>query len=312
MKAIRIERFGGPDVMDYVDIDTPTPREGEVLVKVRAAGVGPWDGWIRSGRSALVGSGALPVTPGSDIAGSVEAVGPGVGSLSIGDEVYGVTNPRFTGGYAEFAIASSSMLARRPDSLSYAEAASVPVVAVTALQMLFEHAHLQRGQVVLVVGASGNVGGFALQMARAHGARVVAIGAPGDSDHLRELGADQVLEVIEGIPEFAGVELDAVIDTVGGDLQRRCVASLRPGGVLVSAVSALDERIREQKGVRSVFFYVDVTTRALEVIARLLDSGKLHTRVGIVMPLTSARCAHDMLEGTGQAPGGKIVLSVDI
>ena len=311
MKAIQIERFGTPEVIRCVDTDVPAPKEGEVLVRVRAAGVGPWDALIRRGGSALVGKDLLPVTLGSDIAGHVHAVGPGHPPFAAGDEIYGVTNSRFIGGYAEFAIASSGMIAKKPASSSFAEAASVPVVAVTAWQMLFDHAKLERGQVALILGASGNVGGYAVQLAAAHGIRVIARGAAEDSQRLAGLGAERIVDTRDASSELEGLEVDAVIDTVGGELQARSFASLKRGGVLVSAVSAPDVALSTKAGVRSLFFYVEVTTESLDNIARLVDAKTITPRVGIVLPLSDARIAHEMLEGTRKAPRGKIVLSVE-
>src|SRR4051794_10032595 len=155
MKAWRVHEFGPPETMRYERVPVPTPGHGEVLVKVHAAGVGPWDGWIRGGKSALPQP--LPLTLGSDLSGEIEALGLDVTSIRIGDQVYGVTNPRFIGAYA---LASAAMIARKPASLSYIEAASVPVTAVTAWQGLFDRAQLTVGQTVLIHGAAGNVGAY--------------------------------------------------------------------------------------------------------------------------------------------------------
>jgi NADPH:quinone reductase-like Zn-dependent oxidoreductase len=159
-KACRIHQFGGPEVISLEDMVPPEPGKGEVLVRVRAAGVGPWDAWVRAGKSALPQP--LPLTLGSDIAGVVQAVGPGVTGLAPGDAVFGVTNPHFTGGYADYAVATAAMLAKKPAALSDIDAASVPVVTVTAWQALFEEARLTAGQSVLIHGAAGNVGAFAV------------------------------------------------------------------------------------------------------------------------------------------------------
>ena len=158
MLAWRVHKFGPPEAMILESVPRPDPSPGEVLVDVHAAGVGPWDGWIRAGKSALPQP--LPLTLGSDLSGTVAAVGSGISELAIGDQVFGVTNTQFLGAYAEYAVASAGMLAKKPASLSYVEAASVPVVAVTAWQGLFEHARLEAGQTVVIHGAAGNVGGL--------------------------------------------------------------------------------------------------------------------------------------------------------
>src|SRR4051812_23609398 len=174
IKAWRVHAFGPPEAMAFETIPRPVPGPGEVLVKVHAAGVGPWDGWIRSGKSALPQP--LPLTLGSDLSGDVAALGPGTTGIAVGDRVFGVTNPQFLGAYAEYAVASAAMIARKPASLSHVEAASVPVIAVTAMQGLFDHARLEAGQTVVIHGAAGKSGGFLGLFARGAGVRLVAGG----------------------------------------------------------------------------------------------------------------------------------------
>src|SRR6476646_4687520 len=224
MKAARIHRFGPPDVIVVEDIPRPSPATGEVLVRVAATGVGPWDAIIREGSGKV--SPPPPLTLGSDLAGVVEAVGPGVSQFKSGDEVYGVTNPQFVGANAEYAIASASMIAPKPSRLSSLEAASLPVVAVTAWQMLFEHARPEAGQTVLILGAAGNVGAFAVQCAATAGFHVVAVVGTKDVDYARSLGATDVIDYRTG--DFVDVvrSVDVVIDTVGGDTRERAVTFL--------------------------------------------------------------------------------------
>ena len=171
MKACRVHRFGPPDVIAFEDIPRPLPGRGEVLVRVKAAGVGPWDACIRAGKS--VQPQPLPLTLGSDLSGLVEVVGPGVTLLKPDSEVFGVTNRRFTGAYAERAVAAADMIATKPARLKDVEAASVPVVAVTAQQPL-DQTHLVSGQTVLIHGAGGNVGAYTVQLARRAGLRIIA------------------------------------------------------------------------------------------------------------------------------------------
>src|SRR5918994_6612277 len=158
MMAWRVHEFGPPDTMQFERVPVPDPGPGEVLIKVHAAGVGPWDGWIRAGRSALPQP--LPLTLGSDLSGEVAALGSGVSGVAVADQVFGVTNPGFIGAYADYAVASVGMLAKKPSSLSYAEAASVPVIAVTALRGLFGQAPPGGGPTGLIFCAAGDVGGF--------------------------------------------------------------------------------------------------------------------------------------------------------
>jgi len=304
MKAARIHHFGPPDVIEVEDLPRPSPATGEVLVRVAAAGVGPWDALIREGKSKV--SPTPPLTLGSDLCGVVEAVGAGVSSFKSGDEVYGVTNPQFVGANAEFAAASARMIAPKPPRLSTVEAASVPVVAVTAWQMLFEHARPEAGQTVMILGAAGNVGAYAVQLAANARFHVIAVGGSNDVEYVRSLGAR---DVIDRVTDFVDVvrSVDVVIDTVGGDTRERAFGVLKPGGILVTVVST--DFVPPRSDVRSVFFYADVTTARLSAISELLESGKVIPHVGSVVPLEQVRKAHEMLAGAPHRRG-KIMLDV--
>jgi NADPH:quinone reductase-like Zn-dependent oxidoreductase len=282
MKAIRIHRYGGPEVLELEDIPIPAPDADEVLVKVGAAGVGPWDALVRSGKSGVPQT--LPLTPGSDIAGVVDRVGSDVIAFAVGDTVFGCTNASFVNGYAEYARAKADMIATAPRSLNAVEGASVPVVAVMAWDMLFTHAGLKSGETVLIQGALGNVGRYAVQLARSAGARVLT-------------AADNE-------------KVDVVIDTVGGDVQRASFDDLKRGGRLISSVSPPDADLAARYGVRAAFFIVSVTTEALEQLSKLIDAGTISVNVGSVLPLAQAHVAHEMLAGTVAHPPGKIVLEL--
>jgi NADPH:quinone reductase-like Zn-dependent oxidoreductase len=309
MMAWRVHAFGPPDTMQFERVPRPEPGPGEVLVRVRATGVGPWDGWIRAGRSALPQP--LPLTLGSDLCGDIQTVGPEVADLRLGEPVYGVTNSRFIGAYAEYALAAAAMLARKPTSLTCIEAASVPVIAVTAWQGLFDQAQLQAGHTVLIHGAAGNVGAYAVQLARHAGLRTIATAATDDIALVRDLGADMVVDFRTQRFEDAAQQVDTVLDLVGGDTQTRSFQVLRRGGTLISAVSPPDQDLAQRHGVDARFFLVNVTRSYLTAIADLIDKGTLRTRVGTVLPLAAAREAHVMLEGRRPLPKGKIVLTVD-
>ncbi|MBR1125984.1 NADP-dependent oxidoreductase [Bradyrhizobium lablabi] len=308
MLAWRVHNFGPPDVMILERIPRPEPGPGEVLVDVHAAGVGPWDGWIRAGKSALTQH--LPLTLGSDLSGTVAAVGSDVANMTIGDQVFGVTNTQFLGAYAEYAVASAGMLAKKPTSLGYAEAASVPVVAVTAWQALFDYAGLQAGQTVVIHGAAGSVGAYAVQLARRARLHSIATAGAKDMQYVRSLGADKVLDYHTQHFEDEVKDVDAVLDLVGGESQTRSFQVLRRGGKLISAVSQPDQNRAQHHGVTATFFLVEVTTERLRAIADLIDHGALRTSVGAVLPLSDARDAHMMLEGQRSRPKGKIVLDV--
>ncbi len=214
------------------------------------------------------------------------------------------------GAHAEYAIANVRSLAPKPERLSHLEGASVPVVAVTAQQMLFEHARLHRNERVLIHGAGGNVGAYALQLARAVGADVVGTDMGPGLEYARSLAGGPVLDTQE--PDFAAglAPFDVVIDTVGGELQRRSFGMLKRGGRLVSSVSSPDAEQAALVGVEASFMLVRVTTSALSRLAELFDAGALLTRVGAVLPLRDARQAHEMLDGTRTRPAGKLMLQV--
>jgi len=263
---------------------------------------------VRAGKSALPQP--LPLVLGSDLSGVAEDVGPGVSDFPPGDEVFGVTNAQFTGAYAEYAVADAAMIARKPKRLSYVEAASAPVVASTAWQIVFDHGQVDGSKRVLVHGAAGKVGAYAVQLAQRAGAEIIATVLTRDVDYVRTLRADQVVDVQTARFEERVKDVDVVIDTIGGDTLERSFEVLKPGGVLVSSVAMPDQDKATRRRVRGVFFLVTVTTAGLTKIADLLDSGELRTNVGEVLPLAEARLAHEMLAGKPHKRG-KIVLAVD-
>jgi NADPH:quinone reductase-like Zn-dependent oxidoreductase len=252
----------------------------------------------------------LPLILGSDFSGVVEDVGPGVSGLHPGDDVFGVTNPRFTGAYAEYAVAEAVMIAGKPRRLSYVEAASVPVVASTAWQMVFDYGQVDGAKRVLVHGAAGNVGAYAVQLAKRTGAEVIATVRTRDVEYLRTLRADKVIDVQTARFEERVKEVDVVLDTIGGETLDRSFTVLKSGGILVSSVARPDREKAAQQRVRGAFFLVAVTAAGLTRIAELLDSGELEPKVGEVLPLAEARLAHEMLAGKAHRRG-KIVLAVD-
>jgi NADPH:quinone reductase-like Zn-dependent oxidoreductase len=307
MKAVRIHSFGPPEVLSLEEVPKPEPSTGEVLVEVKAAGVGPWDALIRSGKSALPQP--LPLTLGSDLSGVIDAIGPGVEQLKAGDEVFGVANERFTGAYAEYALARASMIALKPKRLNYTHAASVPVVAVTAWQMVHELGQASRGQFVLVHGGGGNVGAFAVQLAKRAGAVVIATASAENEGYVHRLGADGVMDYRATRFYESLKNVDVVLDTVGGEALDRSYEIVKRGGIIVSSAAQPSEQKAEQYGVRAMFFLVEVTRERLTTIARLIDAGELKTEVGEVLWLDEARRAHEMLEGAPHRRG-KIVIKV--
>src|SRR5215475_1287818 len=306
MKAARVLRFGPPNVITNDDLPTPEPGAGQLLVRVKAAGVGHWDALIREGTVELQ---RLPLILGSELSGTIEGTGADVSGFKLGDEVYGATNEQFSGAYAEYAVPSARRMAPKPTTLSFIEAASAPIVTVTAWQMLFEYAHVTAGDTVLVHGAAGNVGAYAVQLAKQAGLHVVATAGFADLGYVRGLGADTVVDYKTKRFEESATGVDVVLDTVGGDTQQRSLGVLKPGGILVSVVSPVLEATQTRYGIRAAYFYVDVTTARLNRITELFDSAKLVTDVGTVLPLEDAGIAHEMLGGAPHKRG-KIVLSV--
>jgi NADPH:quinone reductase-like Zn-dependent oxidoreductase len=306
MRAARVLRFGPPNVITIDDLPQSEPDAGQLLVRVKAAGVGHWDALIREGRVELQ---PLPLILGSELSGIIERIGEDISGFRLGDEVYGATNEQFSGAYAEYALPSAGMIAPKPKTLSFIEAASAPIVTVTAWQMLFEYARVTAGQTVLIHGAAGNVGAYAVQMAKQAGLRVVGTAGSADLDYVRGLGAETVVNYKTERFEESVTGVDVVLDTVGGETQQRSLRVLKPGGILVSVVSPVPEATQTRYGVRAAYFYVDVTTARLNRITELFEHATLATEVGSVLPLEDARIAHQMLGGAPHKRG-KIVLSI--
>jgi NADPH:quinone reductase-like Zn-dependent oxidoreductase len=305
MKAVRVHSFGPPQTLVLEDVSNPAAGPGEVLVRVEAAGVGPWDALIRSGKS--VSPPPLPLTPGGELSGVVEFAGPGVHHVKAGDEIFGATNKRFTGAYAHFAVADAGMIAPKPGTLNHTHAASVPVAAVMAWQLVCDCAGLTAGQSVLIHGGAGSVGGFAVQFARRAGTTVIATASGKDAEYVRSIGGVGVIDYRAGRFEDNVKEVDAVIDTVGGETLDRSYEVVKRGGIVVSASTLPSEAKAHACGVRTAFIPLEVTAERLTAIAELIDAGRLKTEVGEVLWLHEACQAHEMLEGAPHRRG-KIVI----
>jgi NADPH:quinone reductase-like Zn-dependent oxidoreductase len=309
MKAARVNRLGPPEVITVEDIAIPSPGEQDVLVRVRASGVGPWDALVRTGKSGLPHT--LPLTLGSEISGIVERVGGKTSGFAVGDEVFGATNPLFVDGYAEYAVAIGRMIAKKPVALSHLQAAALPVVAVTAWQMLFDHAQVREGQTVVVHGGAGNVGAYAVQFARLRKLVVIATIHGGDAQYVRNLGAEHVIDTkTQDFAKFAR-RADAVIDTVGGKTQDQLFTLAKPGSIIVSSVVRPNEQLASQYGVRADYLIVDVNNPQLTEIAGMFEKKQLTISLGSVLPLSEARAAHEMMAGGRPHLRGKIVLAVE-
>lgn len=308
MKAIRIHEYGGPEVLRYEDAPKPELAEGDVLVRVHAAGINPVDWKIRQGYLKDKIPYPLPFIPGWDLSGVVEAVAPGAEGFKPGDEVYSRPDIARNGAYAEYIAVRASELARKPASISHEEAAGVPLAAITAWHALFETAGLSAGQTVLIHAASGGVGSFAVQFAKWRGARVIGTASAANHELLRRLGADEVIDYRTTRFEDVARDVDVVFDTIGGETQERSWGVLRKGGILVSIVSPPSEEKARTHGVRQGYIFIGPNAAWLTEIARLIDEGRVRPVIGEVLPLSEARRAHELSQ-SGHARG-KIVLRV--
>lgn len=313
MKAVRLHRYGNPEVLIYEDAPCPRAQAGQVLVRIHAAGVGAWDPSIRRGEWQDMVDYRLPLILGTDVAGTVAGAGDGVTDVRAGQEIYGIVDMTLSGSNAEYGLAHAAALAPKPETLGFEEAAATPIVAVTAWQMLFDLGKLEQGQTVLIHGAAGSVGSFAVQFAKRAGARVIGTASERDKEAVRALGADQALDYRAQPFEKIDAGVDVVIDLIGGDTRRRSFDVLKRGGALVAASESFsdeDRQIASDKGVHTAFVEADVTAKLLAQITELLDTQEIiSAQVGAVMPLAETRRAHEMIENHDH-PRGKIVLKV--
>lgn len=311
MKAVRVHSAGGVEVLAYEDAPRPTPAQNELLVRVIAAGVNPVDAKIRQGGFGRRAPDAPPLILGWDIAGIVEEAGAKTSKFKKGDAVFAFLPLMKGGGYAEFVAVDESIVVAKPVSLSFEEAAGVPLAALTAWQAMLDAGGLKEGQTVLIHGGSGGVGAFAVQIAKARGAKVIATASTANQEFLRELGADVAIDYktqkFEDIAKDAG-GVDVVLDTQGGDTQKRSFDVLKKGGSLISIVGGPDQALAKEKGVNAKGILVKPDASELQQIAELIDAGKIKVTISQVIPLADAAKAHEQIE-TGHTKG-KIVLKV--
>ena len=309
MKAIQFSTYGGPEVLQYEDVPRPIAGPGEVLVRIHATGINPGDKNIRAGiANKLFGlTIPFPFIPGNDLSGKIAAIGPEVTAFQVGDLVYGLTMNGAT--YAEYATAQASQLAHKPPFMDHIQAAGVPLAALTAWQALFDHGHLEAGQVVLINGASGGVGHFAVQFAKRKGARVIGVASGRNEAFLRELGVDQFIDYTTTPVEKAAQNVDLVFDAVGGKQSNRLLQVLKRGGTLVPIFWG--EYSAEQAAAAVTIqdiAWVQPNAAQLDEIGRLIGLGHVHIHIETVLPLAAARKAHELIE-SGQIRG-KVVLRV--
>jgi NADPH:quinone reductase-like Zn-dependent oxidoreductase len=307
MKAIRIESFGGPETLEVAQVECPRPRDDELLIQVRAASVNPVDYKIRSGQYPAVKREDLPKVLGRDVAGVVAARGAAVATFLDGDEVFAMLDGG-PGGYAEYVTVPADICVRKPAALDFAEAAAVPLAAITAWQGLFDYGGLLAGQRALIHGGAGGVGHFAIQLAKAHGAAVITTCAERDKDFVRSLGADQAIDYKSERFEDLVQDVDLVLDLISGDTQERSWSVLKDGGTLVSTLSRPSERQARIHHARAMNYIAKPNGAELGQIAHLITEGKVRPHVAARMALEEVAAAHRKLEH--EHPRGKIVLEI--
>jgi NADPH:quinone reductase-like Zn-dependent oxidoreductase len=306
MKAVVIHEYGGAEVLKYEDIPRPEPKDDQLLVRVIAAGVNPVDGMIRSGM--FKGTRAFPIILGGDVAGVVEKVGSKITKFKVSDPVFAYVSLDNSGGYAQYALVTEREAAPKPKSLTYVEAAAVPVVAMTAWQALVDTAKLSAGQTVLIHGGSGGVGSFAIQIAKARGAKVIATASTANQDFLKQLGADVAIDYTKQKFEDIAKDVDVVLDSIGRDTLARSYAVVKKGGIIVSLVARPKESELNKHGIRGTALNAEPNSEELAEIGKLIDDKKIKVIVSQTFPLSEAMKAQEQV-ATGHTRG-KIVLKV--
>lgn len=308
MKAVRIHSYGGSDVLSYEDAPRPAPGDDEVLIRVHATSVNPFDCAVRAGYMASYFNHTLPLILGTDVSGVIDEVGRGLTTFKPGDEVYARAGVSRDGAYAQYVALPSTDLAIKPQSLDHQHSAALPHVTLTAWQALFELGNLAEGQTVLIHGAAGGVGHVAVQLAKWRGAKVLGT-ASRNLDFLRELGVDEIIDYSAVPFEEVVRDVDVVIDTIGGEVQERSCMVLKPQGILVSVIQTPSDEMTARYGVRSAMVYsTPPIGKVLTEVAALVDAGLVKPHVSTVLPLAEIRQAHEMVES--KHTRGKVVLEV--
>ncbi|PWJ94167.1 NADPH:quinone reductase-like Zn-dependent oxidoreductase [Mesorhizobium loti] len=308
MRAVIQNSVGGPDVLVIANQPDPTPKAGEVLVRVKAAGINPVDGSVRAGHYQLLGE--PPFILGWDISGTIEALGAGVTGFKIGDEVFGMPRfPKQAAAYAELAAVPADEIALKPKGADHLQAGALPLAGLTAWQGLVRHGGLKSGQRVLVHAGAGGVGHLAVQIAKARGAYVIATARPQKLDFVRKLGADEVIDYTKGDFTDQVRDIDLVLEPLGGEHAERSLKVLKRGGVLVSLLNVSDATRAQAsaQGIRVERMSVVPDRKGLQELAQLIDAKKLAVHVAKSFPLDRAGAAHAFL---ATKPIGKVALTV--
>jgi NADPH:quinone reductase-like Zn-dependent oxidoreductase len=308
IRKVRIHRFGGPEVLQVDAVEPSLPDASQVLVTVKAASINPVDFKIRNGGYPAVKEDRLPYTLGRDVSGIVEKCGAQATQFQIGDEVLGMVGIG-GGGYAEKAVLDQQAIARKPASIDFVHSAAIPLAGQTAWQGLFRYGQLKSGQSILIHGGSGGVGHFAVQFAKAKGARVLTTVATGNVEFARGLGADVVIDYKTQHFEDQARDLDMVLDLIGGETRERSWKLLKRGGVLVTTLNEPSQDTALQYGVRALRYTVEANGAELGEIIKLVVSGEVKPHVDKTFRLEAAAQAMDVVEHGRSV--GKIVLSFD-
>lgn len=291
MKAVRFHEYGAADVLRYEDVDQPVPAAGQVRIRVAATSFNPVDGTIRAGFMQGPIPVTLPHTPGIDVAGTVDALGEGVKNVRTGDPVVGFLPMTASGAAAEYVLAPAQLLTSAPSSTPLADAAGLPLVGLTAWQALFDHARLTAGQRVLINGAGGAVGSYAVQLAKHAGAYVIATAGPRSSERARAAGADEVFG--QGVPELTAL-VDVVLNFAPvAPMELAALTSVvRDGGVVVNTTVWIPAPFDKERGVRGVDLFVRSDAAQLARLVTLVDSGALHIDIARRVPLAGLPALH--------------------
>ena len=307
MKAIYLEKKGDAESLISGEIPRPNANVGQVLVRVHATAVMPTEvQWTPTFQTRSGGPRPFPIVLGHEFSGVIEQAGPNASGFQIGEEVFGLNDWFTNGAQAEYCVVDETGLAQKPKSLKHAEAAVVPISALTAWQGLFEKGNLQRGQRALIHGAAGSVGMFAVQLARWRGARVIATASAGNLDFVKALGADQVIDYRKTRFEDVICDVEVVFDTVGGETLERSWNVLKLGGRVVTVATASGQS--SESRVHDAFMIVRADGAQLAQIARMIDAGELRVFLRQTFELTEAREAYARARGGGTR--GKVALRV--
>jgi NADPH:quinone reductase-like Zn-dependent oxidoreductase len=308
MKAIVVHEYGGPEVLKYEDAPRPEPKENEVLIRVKAASVNPVDVAIRKGYLKEFTGNKFPLILGMDASGVVEKVGANVHKFKLGDPVIAFFTLAGQGGYAQFVVATENEVAPKPSAITFEQAAAVPAAGSTAWTALVETGNLKAGQTVLIHGGSGGVGHFAIQIAKARGAKVIATASSANQDFLKQLGVDVAVDYTKQKFEDVAKDVDLVLDSVGDDTLKRSYGVVRKGGMIVSIVDDVDRNELVARGIRGTAIRTEPNEKTLEELARLIDAKKVAPVVSQVLQLSEVGKAHQQI--ATRHTRGKIVLKV--